>query len=236
MNTPDTSGPVTLYHKNRGRIERLRGFSHLLPALILFSGLWDVLVGEETLTPLLGLEVAVGAAYVLLLLRELRQLRRHGVAHHEKIAWLELAAAGILALEGYHIWHRHHETALRTGVHRLHVLPWLYWAVAVWYGLMAFGLAQLHRRRFLHLHEAGFSGRLHPFRRRFDFRWDQLTRVEPVGATDAVVHTVAGEPRLLSFAQVHDGAAHRDQLLAHAARGTHAQQGPNDSPGSKQDA
>ncbi|SHJ62983.1 hypothetical protein SAMN02745146_3580 [Hymenobacter daecheongensis DSM 21074] len=217
MHPLSASGPTTLYHKNRVRIERVRGFSHLVPALILLGGLSGLLGGTESLTPLLGLELAVGAAYVLLLLRELRQLRQHGPGHHERVAWLELAAAGILALEGYHIWHRHHETALRTGEHRLHVLPWLYWAVAVWYGFMAFGMAQLHKRRHLHLHAGGFSGRLHPFWRGFAFRWDEVARVEPAGETDVVVHRTDGSQQRLSFGSVHEGAAHRNRLLAHAA-------------------
>ncbi|MFC7668219.1 hypothetical protein ACFQT0_13160 [Hymenobacter humi] len=33
---------------------------------------------------------------------------RHNPFHQEQVAWLELAAAAILALESYHIWHRHH--------------------------------------------------------------------------------------------------------------------------------
>ena len=217
MNTADSSGPVTLYHKNRIRIERARSLSHLMPALILLGGLSALFKGAEPLTPLLALEVAVGAAYVLLLVRELRQQRRHGPAHHEKVAWLELAAAGILALEGYHIWHRHHETALRTGEHRLHVLPWLYWAVAFWYGLMAFGLARLYQRRFLHLHAQGFGGRLHLFGRRFAYGWAEVARVEPAGETDVAVHHTDGRQQRLSFKNVYDGPAHRDRLLAHVA-------------------
>lgn len=208
---------ITLYHKRRARIERARGLSHLVPALVLLSGVGGVLSGAEKLTGLLLLELGVGIAYVALLAREMLQLRRHGPAHHEQVAWLELAAASILALEGYHIWHRHHEAYLRTGIERTHVLPWLYWAVAAWYVVMAFGMARLHQRRFLHLHPAGFSGRTSVFSSRFDYAWATVRRLEPVGEADVIVHSATGQPRRLSFKNVYDGPAHRNRLLAAAA-------------------
>ena len=215
MNSAAASS-VTLYHHRRARIERARGLSHLVPALVLLSGVGSVLGGSEKLTGLLLLELVVGVAYVALLARELYQLRRHGPAHHERVAWLELAAAGILALEGYHIWHRHHETALRTGEHGLHVLPWFYWAVAAWYVAMAFGIAKLHQRRFLHLHPTGFRGRVQLFGPRFEYVWANVRRLEPVSEADVIVHGEPGESRRLSFKNVHDGPAHRNRLLAAA--------------------
>lgn len=220
MKHASETGPVILYNKRRALQERAKGLSHLVPAMVLLGGLLAVLSGHEPLTLLIGIEVLVGVAYIGLLVREMLLLKRHGITHHEKVAWLELAAAGILGLEGYHIWHRHHETALRTGVHKVHILPWLYFGVSIWYVVMAFGMARLHERRFLHLHAAGFEGRMHPFRRRFQFHWKDVVRVEPDGPADAVVHLANGRQHRLSFTDMHDGAAHRDRLLAHARNQT----------------
>ncbi|MDF7812316.1 hypothetical protein [Hymenobacter sp. YC55] len=214
MNNPSATGPITLYHKRRARIERAKGLSHVVPALVLLSGVFGVITGQEPFTLLLGLEVLVGAAYVLLLLREIQHLRRHP-NHHERVAWLELAAAGIFAIEGYHIWHRHHEAALRTGEHKFHVLPWLYAALAVWYVGMAFGIARIYERRHLHLHANGFSGRMHPFRRGFSYTWAEVDHLEPSGPTDVLVHRSNGQQQKISFANVYNGSALRDQLLAH---------------------
>jgi hypothetical protein len=213
---PYSAAPIILYHKRRQRVERAKGLVHIVPAIVLLSALLDVVSGRESFTWLTALEVLVGAAYIVLLVRELLHIRRHGAVHHERIAWLELPAAGILALEGYHIWHRHHETALRTGQQQFHVLPWLYFGVAFWYLIMAFGMARLHERRFLHLHAAGFSGRLHLFKKGFDFTWPEVARLEPQGATEVLVHSADGQQKLLSFKNIHDGAAYRDRLLAHA--------------------
>ncbi|QJX45567.1 hypothetical protein HMJ29_00865 [Hymenobacter taeanensis] len=217
MHDPASAKFSVLYHKRRARVERAKGLSHLVPAFVLIGGVLGVLVGEEPFTLLVGVELLVGVAYVGLLVREQVHLKRHP-AHHERVAWLELAAAGILALEGYHIWHRHHEKALLTGRHQVHVLPWLYALLAVWYTAMAFGMARMYERRHLHLHAEGFSGRLHPFKRRFAFTWNEVVRVEPVGEADVCVHHADGRQQHLSFAALQDGPAHRNRLLEHAAQ------------------
>lgn len=212
----DAAAPITLYHKRRQRVERAKGFMHLVTAIVLLSSLLEVISGRESFTWLTALEVLVGAAYIALLVREVVHMRRHGAAHHERVAWLELPAAGILALEGYHIWHRHHEAALHTGQQQFHVLPWLYFAVAFWYLILAFGLARLHERRFLHLYAAGFRGRLHLLGKGFNFTWPEVARLEPQGAAEVLVHSADGQQKLLSFRSIQDGPAHRDRLLAHA--------------------
>lgn len=206
---------VVLYHRNRHRIERAKALSHAAPAVALLMGVFNVLGGTEPFTGLVGVELVVGATYLVLLVRELRHLRQHGPEHHEAVAWLELAAAGILALEGYHIWHRHHEQALRTGQHSLHVLPWLYAVLALWYVLMAFGLAQLQQRRYLHLQPEGFGGRLQLLGRKFYYPWTHVARLEPLDAADVIVHRTDGRQQRLSFKGVYNGPAHRDRLLAH---------------------
>jgi hypothetical protein len=216
MNQSAATGPITLYPKRRVQMERAKGLSHLAPAMVLLGGMLGVMRGTERFTLLLAIELVVGAAYLLLLVRELRHLRHHP-NQHERVAWLELAAAGILALEGYHLWHRYHEKELLTGEHKVHILHWLYATLAVWYVFMAFGLGRLHERRHLHLHAEGFSGRLHPFGRRFAYTWDELDRLEPNGSADVVVHHTNGGQRHLSFKSILAGPALRDQLLAHGA-------------------
>lgn len=216
VNPPADSARQTLYHRHHARQQRGKGISHLVPAVVLLSGVLGLLQGEP-LTWIMAAEIVVGAAYLVLLVRELRHLRRHP-RHHESVAWLELAAAGILALEGYHIWHRHHEAQLAGAPARFHVLPWLYWVLGLVYIWLAFNVHKLAARRYLHLHPEGFSGRLHPFGRRFAYRWDELTAIEPVGATDVLLRRPDGREQRLSFARLHDGAALRQQLLSHAGR------------------
>lgn len=206
---------ITLYERRHARRQRAKGLMHLTPALVLLTSMLGVLGGEEPFSPLIMLELVVGLTYIVLLVLELRHLGR-GHLHPGRVAWLELAAAGILALEGYHIMHRHHLAEAAGGPHRLHVLPWLYFTLAVFYATMAFWLPRLVERRHLRLHEAGFEGRVHQLHPRFSFRWAEVASVEPSGAADVEVHLKDGTTQRISFAKTHDGPAHRDQLLTHA--------------------
>lgn len=210
-------GRTKLYHRRHGLRQKAKTLGHLVPAMVLVSSALAVFSGAEPFTGLVGLEFVIGAAYLLLMVRELRHLR-HNPHHEEPVAWLELAAAGILGLEGYHIWHRHHEADLLRGTHRFHILPFLYGALALLYVGIAFGLARVNDRRYLHLHENGFSGRLKPFGRAFGFAWAEVKSVEPAGAADLVVTHVSGKTHRYSFDALHDGPTHRDQVLAHARR------------------
>ena len=206
--------PVTLYSRRFARQQRGKALGHLVPAVVLVTGVLGVLGGHEALTPLLGLEFAVGSAYLLLMARELRHLR-HGPPHHEAVAWLELAAAGILGLEGYHIWHRHHEAELAGAPHRVHVLPWLYAGLALFYVGLAFGLARLLSRRHLHLHAEGFSVRTRLLDRAQQVRWAHLAAVEAASPTTALLRFADGRQQSVSFDHLHDGAAHCARLVAH---------------------
>jgi hypothetical protein len=210
-----SSSYYLLYPRRYHRSARAKALSHLVPATLLVSGLLPLLKGEESLTPVLGLEIVVGAAYLVLMLRELWHLR-HPTPHAEPVAWLELAAAGILALEGYHIWHRHHEHAVATGTHQVHILPWLYAAAAVMYTGVAFGSSRLSRRRYLHLLETGFAGRLRLLGPPFQFEWSQVQRVEAQEPAKLLVHSLHSAPKQLAFGHLLHGAQHRDRLLAHA--------------------
>jgi hypothetical protein len=213
---PD-SARLTLYHRHHARQQRGKSLSHLVPAVVLLSGVAGLL-GNERLSWVLAAEIVVGAAYLILLVRELLHLRRHP-HHHAAVAWLELAAAGILALEGYHIWHRHHEAQLAGAPARFHVLPWLYGLLAAFYVWLAFNVRRLGQRRYLHLHPEGFSGRLHPFGRRFEVRWAEGAELRPAGPAAVRLRYPDGRERELSFAALHEGAALQQRLLAHAAEG-----------------
>lgn len=210
-------GPVTLYHRHHVRQQRGKSLGHLMPAVVLVLGLAPLLAGAEPFTPLLAVEVLVGAAYLVLMVRELLHLR-HNPFHRGRVAWLELAAAGILALEGYHIWHRHHVAELASGIHKVHTLPWIYGATAIAFVVLAFRMKQFDGRRFLHLHPEGFAVRTTRLGAAHQLRWADVAAVEPVGSADVLVHHVDGPTRRISFAKLHDGPAHRDRLLAHVAR------------------
>ena len=151
------------------------------------------------------------------MVRELLHLR-HNPFHREPVAWLELAAAGILALESYHIWHRHHEAELAGAPHRTHVLPWLYAGVALMYVGLAFRLNKLTDRQFMHLRPNGFAVRTQRLGPAHELTWADLAAVVAEGPADAVVHRSDGQKQRISFAHLHEGAAHRDRLLAHAAQ------------------
>lgn len=213
----DAEGRITLYHHRHVRQQVSKSLGHLGPALVLLMGISPVLAGEEHLTPLLGLEIAVGAAYLVLMVRELRHLRHHPF-HRESVAWLELAAASILVLESYHIWHRHHEAEAAGGPHRLHLLPWIYAAVAVVYVVLAFRMKQLDNRRYLHLHPDGFAVRTKHLGDTHDLRWADIAAVEPAGPADVLVHCTGGQTQRISFAGLHEGTVYRDRLLAHTRR------------------
>ncbi|MVN75401.1 hypothetical protein GO988_03590 [Hymenobacter sp. HMF4947] len=205
---------IRLYPRRYAQQQRAKALSHLVPALVLLTGGMAVLGGREPLTPLLGLEFGVGASYLLLMARELRHLR-HAHPHHEQVAWLELAAAGILGLEGYHIWHRHHAAELAGAAHRLHVLPWLYAGLAVVYVSLAFGLARLGARRYLHLHPGGFGMRTRLLGPAQAVQWPDLASVEATSPTAVQLHFANGRQQALAFGHLHDGASHCAQLLAH---------------------
>lgn len=207
-------GRTTLYHRRHAWQQRSKTLSHIGPAVLLLLGISGVLSGEEAFTPLVGLEFLVGAAYLVLMVRELRHLQ-HNPFHRERVAWLELAAAAILAMESYHLWHRHHEAELAGAPHRFHVLPWLYAALVVVYIVLAFRLNKMADRRFLHLHPEGFAVRTQRLGPAHELRWSDVATVEPAGSADLLVRRTNGQSQRISFENVHDGATHRDQLLAH---------------------
>ncbi|KAA9327033.1 hypothetical protein F0P96_17470 [Hymenobacter busanensis] len=208
---------LTLFHRRHARRQLAKGFMHVAPALVLIGALPNLLSGHEAWTWVAAAECVVGAAYLVLLVRELWHLRRHPHLR-ERVAWLELAAAGILALEGYHIWHRHHEAELTGAAVRFHALPWVYGAVAVLFVLLAFHMPRLDARRYLHLHDDGISYRLKPFSRSTHLCWIEVAAIEPVGEADLLVHYHDGRHRRIALSAMHDGTALRDNVLAHAAR------------------
>lgn len=160
--------------------------AHLGPAVLLVHGTAKA-VRHREVSGLHGLEFAVGAVFVALVLRHWFRVRyRADRAAPHGPEWLELAAAGILGLEGYHLHHRH---ALAPGPHSFHVLPWLYGAVAVGYALLAFHPAWLVRRRGLRFTPDGFWLRRWALGRARRAHWAALRAVVPVGTSP---HTYAG--------------------------------------------
>lgn len=220
MNTAAPAAPeerTTLYHRRHARQQVGKSFGHFGPAVVLLLGIAPVLSGDEPFTVLRTLEVLIGAAYLGLMVREWRHLR-HDAFHREPVAWLELAAAAILALESYHIWHRHHEAELAGKPHKTLVLPALYAAVAVLFVVMAFRMKQMDGRRFLHLHPGGFALRTTRLGRAHRLRWAEVASVEPAGPAGVLIRRVDGREHRVVFDALHEGAGHRDRLLAHVRR------------------
>ncbi|HEX8328884.1 MAG TPA: hypothetical protein VF629_15195 [Hymenobacter sp.] len=212
--SPESQDRNTLFSRRHARQQVGKTVGHFGQALVLLGGISPVLTGDESLTFLRALEVAVGAAYLVLMVRELLHLR-HNPHHQERVAWLELAAAAILFLESYHIWHRHHEAELAGAAQRFHVLPWLYAAVACVYVWLAFRMRQLAGRRYLHLHAEGFAVRTGQLSASHTLRWADIASVEPVGPAGVLIRRVDGQEHRIVFDALHEGAAHRDRLLAH---------------------
>jgi hypothetical protein len=206
-----------LSNRRHPRRHFAKALGHLGPALVLVSGVAPVLTGAEPLTFLAGLELVVGAAYLVLMARELLQLR-HNPFNQARVAWLELAAAAILALESYHSWHRHHEAALAGAPPRPHLLPWLYAAGAVVYVVLALRMRQLANRLYLHLHDDGFAVRTGQFGRAHHVRWADVAAAEPAGPTGVLIRRTDGQEHRIAFDRLHDGPAHRDRLLAHVQK------------------
>ena len=211
---PAADGPTVLFHRRHAKMQRAKSAGHLGAAVVLLLGIAPILEGAERLTWQSALEMGVGAVYLVLMVRELLHLRRHPF-HRERVAWLELAAAAILALESYHSWHRHHLAELAGGPHRVHMLPWVLAALAVAYVVMAFRVKQMDGRRFLHLRPGGFAVRTHRLGRAHELAWADIAAVEPAGPADLLIRRTNGQSHRVSFADVHDGPAHRDRLLAH---------------------
>ena len=206
-----------LHHRRLAMRQRVKALNHLVPALVLMQGAFEAFYGGE-LSWMRGLELAVGAAYLVLLIRELRHLRRHptGTVHHGP-EWLEVAAAGILALESYHSWHRHHEAELVSGIHRTHYLPWVYGALALVYLGLAFGAGRLARRQGLHFTKEGFWMRLLPISRARRVQWAnfQAITVAP-NSIDLLLHPRPdGPPQLLKLSPYHNADVLRERILAH---------------------
>ena len=212
--TPTTEGRTTLYHRRHARQQVGKSLGHFGAAVLLLMGIVAVLSGEEPFSFLRALEALIGAAYIVLMVREWRHLR-HNPYHREPVAWLELAVAAILALESYHIWHRHHEAALAGHPPKTLILPLLYAGTAIMFVVLAFRMKQMDGRRFLHLHPEGFALRTTRLGRAHDLRWPEVAALEPDGPADVVVRRTNGELNRISFAALHDGPAHRDRLLAH---------------------
>ncbi|MGY3087840.1 hypothetical protein ACVWYF_000866 [Hymenobacter sp. UYAg731] len=209
-----------LHHRRLAVRQRVKALNHLVPALVLVQGAFEAFYGG-TLSWIRGLEMAVGATYLVLLAREMRHLRCHptGTVHHGP-EWLEVAAAGILALASYHSWHRHHEAELASGIHRTHYLPWVYGVLALVYLGLAFGAGRLARRQGLHFTEEGFWMRLLPISRVRRVQWADLQAVTIApNATDLLLHPRdGGPPQLLKLSPYHNGDTLRERLLAHAAQ------------------
>lgn len=209
-----------LHHRRHAIRQRTKALSHLVPALVLVQGAVGAL-SSGALEWVRGLELAVGLAYVGLLIREMIHLRRHptGAVHHGP-EWLELAAAGILALEGYHIWHRHHEAELAGEPHRTHYLPWLYAALALVYVGLAFGAGRLATRQGLHFTADGFWMRLLPISQVRRVQWADLQAVTIApNATDLLLHPRGGGlPQLLKLSPYHNAEVLRERIMAHAAQ------------------
>ena len=213
--TPGPDGTITLFPRQHVRRQVGKALGHLAPAIILALGVGSLFSGEEPLTPLVGLEVLAGLTYFGLMVRELWHLR-HTPFHQERIAWLEVAAAAILAVESYHLWHRHHAAELAGAPRRTHLLPGVYALVAGLYVLLAFRFQALTQRRYLQLQADGFAVRTRLLFPVLQVRWVELAAIEPVGASALCLHYLDGHKHDLTFVDFYEGGVHRDRLLMYA--------------------
>ena len=218
---PAATAHYPLLTERSARRERFKGLNHLVPAVVLVQGATDAITHHDV-NWARGLELALGMVFVVLLVRHWYAVRHrptgpappHRPEPHGP-EWLELAAGGILAMEGYHLWLR---PALVAATHKFHVLPWLYGAVAIWYVLMAFHRARPSSRRSLCITPAGFWLRRSVLGRAHRVPWAGLRALAPVGeGPDLLLYPLdGGQPQPLALHQYLNGSWLSEQLLAHA--------------------
>ena len=193
-----SAAPVSheLFTARDARRDRVKGLDHLVPAGVLVVGAVDAFRRHEA-GGFRMLELAVGAAFVVLLVEHWVRVRTRpapvpGPAHGHGPVWLELAAGGLLGLEAYHLAHR---PAAATGPSHWHLLPWAYGALAVWYVLQAFHRARPASRRRLHVTAEGFWLRRWVLGRARRVSWSALRALVPVGVgPDLLLYPRAGGP------------------------------------------
>jgi hypothetical protein len=216
---PAPSASHELFTAHDARRARVKGLDHLVPAGVLVVGAVDAFRRHEA-SGFRVLEFAVGAAFVALLLAHWVRVRTRpapvpGPAHGPGPVWLELAAAGLLGLEAYHLAHR---PAAGPG-HPWHLLPWAYGALAGWYVLQAFHRARPASRRRLHVTAEGFWLRRWVLGRARRVSWAALRALVPVGpGPDLLLYPRAGgPPEPLVLRRYLNGPALCAVLLAQAA-------------------
>lgn len=222
---PTADGKITLFPQQHVRRQVGKAVGHLFPAVILVVGVIPLFSGTEPPTLLAWVEVIAGFTYLVLMGQELRHLRQ-APFHQQRIAWLELAAAAILALESYHLWHRHHEAERAGAPPRLHLLPWVYAVVAALYVVLAFCFSTLIQRRYVQLSADGFAVRTSLFAPVQQVQWAHLAAIEPVSQSGLRLHYTTGQTTSLSFEGFQDAVAHRDRLLQHVQTALGSELGP----------
>lgn len=158
---------IVLRSKRAGRALAGAAGQHAATAVMLVGAGFDSLDSGHGPRWLAWASIAVGAALVVAVIREIRALRCHGV-EPDALPIVDYLAVPLLVLEAVH----KHEQGLR-------LIPWAYGFIALATLARALAWRRLVRILRLRLDEAGLDIRLRPFRR-VRVAWADLASVERV--------------------------------------------------------
>jgi hypothetical protein len=195
-----TRTEIVLRSKQAGRALAGAAGQHATTAVMLVGAGIDSLDSGHGPNWLAWVSIAVGAALVVAVIREIRALRRHGV-EPDAIPIVDYLAVPLLVLEAVHKREQ-----------GLHLIPWAYGFIALATLARALAWRRLVRIRRLRLDEAGLDIRLRPFRR-VRVAWTDLVVVERV-AQGLRLGVRGRDEQLLRLGDLLNRAEVEDAILA----------------------
>lgn len=192
--------------RRAARVKRVQTMQHVLAAFILITNAMDHLSGPHAhVTVLPVLELLAGGALIAMAIRE--KVRHVRGAHHDRVAWLEIAGAIMTGIEAYSKTRGHHHLLF-------YVLAFVQPVI-----LLAFAVfdSELQQRRYLRADDDGVEIRTRAILRR-RMPWSQM---KAFAMRDGRIRVTRpnGSSKTLSLRDVKDRAAAeawmRDQFARH---------------------
>jgi hypothetical protein len=191
---------VPLHSRRQARADLAQKLQHFGPAAALFFAGLKGMSGAEGFAFIIAVaELAMGLVVTALMIRAIRAHRQGQVAAHHGVDWLDIAVAGVLALEVVEHWRETHHIRRPTVLLSAVVL-----LQGLWHGAL---LERARQRTALRVDQDGIRwGRLW---RKFNARWDQIASIT-VEPDRALIVTKRGRTRTLRL----DDLANADDVRA----------------------
>ena len=197
---------VPLRSRRQQRAQIFQKIQHAVPAsALLLQGLSTLGGDPHGFELTLGIvEVVAGALVALAMVRAIRIAARPQAheTHAHGIDWVDLAVAGVLAVEALEKWHTRHHIARPTILTAIVMV-----VLGLGHGRIARGVA---RRRTLRVGDDGLYIGSKPFRA-FRATWGEIAAID-VGDRWAKVRTRNGRERRLDLSDLDDAPAVRRLL------------------------